>query len=131
MALTVDERKINELTSFQYTGTLKDETDTVIPLADLTTLTLTIYNLATLAVINSRSHQDIKNTNGGTFHATSGLLTMVFAPDDSPIIDGDLDFGEWEEHVALFEWTWDSGAKGGNHQITLYVVNLGKVGTGL
>lgn len=126
-SLTVAQRVVPEEASFQYTGYIKDETGTVIPLASLTTLTLTLYNKATGAIINSRNAQNVKNANNVTVHATSGLVTWSAKPADNPIIDTTLDAGETEEHVALFEWTYNSGADGGKHELSIYVRQLTKV----
>jgi len=59
---------------------------TPVPLANLDAVTLTLYEESGAAIINSRSGSDIKNTGGGTVHATSGLLTLLLSPDDMAVV---------------------------------------------
>ncbi len=127
MPLTRNQRRIREATTAQYTATLKDETGTVIPTADMTAITLTLYNDATAAIINSRDAQSVYDANGGTLHATSGLFTMIFTPADSPIVDTTLAHGVREIHIARFDFTWASGVKAGKHVLTLEVEQFLKV----
>ena len=127
MALTISQKTVNEGTTFKYEATLKDEAGVVIPSADLTTLTLTLYNVATAAIINSQTDTDVLNANNGTVHATSGLFTMIFKPLDNPIVTTATLAGEYEEHIALFEWTYNAGADAGKHELTIYVKQLAKV----
>lgn len=125
--LTPNERRVNELTTAEYTATITDEDgETPIPLADLSTVTLTLYDEASGSIINSRDDTNVKNTGPVTIHATSGLLTWTMAPADNPIV-GSVAVGGVEKHIALFEWTWDSGNKAGKHEVLIEVVNLGKV----
>lgn len=118
-AYTVPER-----TTQSFTATIKDETGTVIPLANMTTITITHYNRDTGVVIGARNGQDVKNANGGTYHATSGLFTMLFDPADMAIVDDTL---AMENHVALFAWTYSAGARRGQHEALFSVVNSAKV----
>jgi len=60
-----------------YTATLEDSDETAIPLANISAITLTLYNVADDSIINSREDQDVKNTNQVTIHSTSGLLTWA------------------------------------------------------
>ncbi len=124
--------RVNEGSTAVYTATLKDEADTVIPLAAMTTLVLTLYNkekqglLDTSGVqvdniINSRNALDVLNDNNVTYHATSGLLTWTMQKEDNTIVDDTLDS---ELHTALFTFTWSSGTKDGAHQVEIRVKNL-------
>ena len=108
----------------KITATLKDEDGLALALANVDTLVLTLYEEATGTIINSRSGSDIKNTGGGTLDATSGAFTLTLAPDDMAIIQTDRN-KEW--HVALIEWTYNSGADGGGKEIAFQVQNLVKV----
>jgi len=108
----------------QITGTLTDEAGVAIPGAALTTLKLWLYNTTGLTILNSRTAQDILNTNGGTVDG-AGLVTMRLDPADNQIIGAGVDGGE--EHVALFEWTWASGTKKGRHEVRFTLVNLAVV----
>ena len=116
---------IPEKATWRYTATLKDETETVVAAAQLTTLTLTLYALnAALTILNSVDATNILNTGRGTVHATSGLLTIVFEPADNPVVDATL---LEERHLALIQWTYAGGAKAGRHEVEFGVRNLAKV----
>jgi hypothetical protein len=108
---------VRERATAKYTATLQDENGTVIPLADLTTLKLTLYDKQTDEIINSRDEQGVLNENDVTFHATSGLLTWTMKPADNVIIGS----APREEHIALFEWTYAAGAKAGHHAASIIV----------
>jgi hypothetical protein len=111
---------INERTSARYTATLTDETGAPIDGTALDTATLTLYDVATEAVINSRSAQNVKNTNGVTISAL-GALVWVLSPADNAIVGT----GAIENHVALFTFTWGgTGAKACTHDVTIRVRNL-------
>lgn len=110
---------VNEHSIALYGAIIKDESDVAIAAASLTTLTLTLYNSDDAAVINSRSAQDVLNTNSVTVDS-SGVLAWTVQPADSVITGTD----EIETHVALFEFTWDSGAKRGSHEVTIKVRDI-------
>lgn len=118
--------EVEERSSAQYKATLKDEAGSVIALSDLTTITATIYSedSSTKAVINSRNAQDIKNANGGTFHATSGLLTLDLSEADNQVLDSAL---PRERHIVQLDFTYNGGAKTGRHRVRLVTLNLAKV----
>ena len=148
MTQTQQPFRFPEGTTAQITGIIQDETGAGIAAASLTTLKLTLYDLATDAIINSRTAQDVKNTNGGSVDA-SGNLTMVLTPADNVILGsastskalGDLMAArgsqplplggkarsQVETHVALFEFTYSSGTKAGKTEVFLDVLNLNKV----
>ena len=124
--LSVEDRKLDEGTSAKYTATIYDETETAILLADLTTITLTLYDYATGVIINSRNAQDVKNTNDVTITA-AGILAWTIKPADNAIITTALHKSAYERHIALFEYTWDSGTNAGKHELELEVRQLNKV----
>lgn len=111
---------VNEGSEIDYTATLKDKTDAAVPLASLTDIVLTLKDVETGEVINSRDAVSVKNTDGGTFHATSGLFTMTFDEDDNAIVTATA---RKEKHIATFLATW----AGGQHQwdVIVKVQNLG------
>ena len=117
---------VAEKATLRFTSTLVDETGTVVPLAGVSALTLTLYNRdsATKEIINSVSGVNILNVGRGTLHATSGLLTVTLEPNDNAIIDSASDL-EW--HRALIEGTYAGGAKAFKHEIDWQVRNLNKV----
>lgn len=118
---TVMTDAIPEKTTWRYSGVLNDELAAPIPAASLSTLKLTLYNLADLAILNGVSAVSILNTDRGTVDAL-GNLAITFLPADSPIVDATL--GE-ETHIALIEWTY--GAKAGRHEVEFKVRNMALV----
>ena len=126
MALSEAAATLLEATTGLYSATLKDENDTVISYADLDTLTVTYYNKADGSIINSRTQQDVLNKNNVTV-SEAGVLEWEIQPADTVIVDTTLTPGQKETHVALFEWTYDSGTNSGRHELTLYVKQLNEV----
>lgn len=112
----------NEHSTAKYTAVIKDEDDVAIAAASLTTLTLTLYNSAGGAIINSRDALDALNANNVAVDS-SGVLTWTMQPADNVISAA----GEFETHVALFEYTWAAGAKRGSHEVTLIVQDITKI----
>lgn len=113
---------ILERTSRKYSAAIKDLDGVAVPAASLATMVLTLYSLHSLAVINSRSAQNILNANNVTIDG-SGNLVWEVQPADNQILDDNLAI---EIHRALFEWTW-GGGKAGKHEVDFYVRNLNKV----
>lgn len=97
-----------------YTATLEDEAGDPVPLASLSTLTLTLINITTQAAVNSRDRQNVLNANNVTVHATSGLLTWNIQALDLPATAETY-------YLAVFEWSWSGGTKKGWHDLTLRV----------
>lgn len=115
-AQAVKERNVALLTA-----TFRDETGAALPAASLASVTLTLYDRDTQAIINSRSNQSILNANGGTVDA-NGLLTLTLATADNPILD---DTKKVEQHVALVRWTYGiGGVKEGREEFLVDVENL-------
>lgn len=116
--------KVAENSTAKITATVVDENGVGLAAASLTTITLTLYLKGTPATkINSRDDQDVKNTNGVTI-SSAGALVWTMEPDDNPIIDNSKSS---EDHIALFEWTYNSGAKAGKHEVEVTVQNLANV----
>ena len=124
--LTSKQRKLDEGTLAKYTATITDEAETAIALSAMTTLTLTLYDAETGTVINSRNDQDVLNTNNVTV-SSAGLLTWLIQPADNAIVGTRRRAGQYEKHVALFEYTWSSGSKASEHEVTLEIRQLDKV----
>jgi hypothetical protein len=111
---------IPEGSSARYTATLLDELGAGVPAASLTTLTLTLYDDKTGAIINGRNAQNVLNANGVSVDA-SGNLVWAITPADTPIVTDTL---QTETHYAVFKATWSSGAKGLSHAAPLTVTNM-------
>lgn len=96
---------------------------TLIPLASLLTLTLTLYVVQTdgsIAYVNSRNAQNVLNLNNVTVSA-AGVLTWAIQTADTALIEA-LPF---ERHIALFEWT--AAGVVGKCEIILIVQDLTEV----
>ena len=119
--------EINENNSAFAGWDVLDEQGQAVALVDVDTLTLTLYDDLTNGVINSRDVQSVLNANGGTYHATSGHISMQFEAADNPIV-GEWTRGRRESHTALFELSWDSGGGSWSGEIRILVSNLQRVG---
>lgn len=113
--------ELMEKASAQYTATLKDQNTTPIPGGNLTSLTLTLYDVTTGTILNSRNAQDVLNKNNVTVDG-NGLLTWLVQPADTAIVDPSR-LGE--THCAL--WTFVYNGWTGRHRVEMYVRNLTKV----
>jgi hypothetical protein len=107
---------VPERTTQKLTFTLKDETGAVIPGSSLTTCTLTLYDQTTGAIINNRNGVDVKANIDG-----QGVMTFTFLPADGQILNDALMF---EPHVALFQWTYNTGNSRGEYEVALVVRNV-------
>lgn len=108
-----------ELTTGRYTATIMKENGDPVKATELTALTLTLTDLETGAVINSRNSQDVLNKNGVAIDE-SGNLAWTLASADNTIISDTS--GPYEIHRAVFCATW--GTKKLYHKIDLKVMNL-------
>lgn len=81
---------------------LKDLDGLPIPGSEIDTLTLTLYDKATRAIINARDAQDVLQKNGVTVSEAGELIWMA-SPEDNPILSTTL---LMERHVVLFEYSW-------------------------
>lgn len=89
------------------------------------TLTLTLYASPRLGesagpIVNSRDAQDVLNANGVTVDSSGHVSWQMTAADTACVRSGSAS----EIHVALFQWTWDSGNKAGKHEIAHAIANL-------
>ena len=90
--------------------TFHDIAGDAIVKASLATLTVTLYDRTTLAVINSRSAQNVKDANNGTV-ANDGTLTLRLGASDNVIVGTSVAVGALEEHVVRLQWTWSDGVE--------------------
>lgn len=117
--------QVHEKENATFTATLEDSTGTPIPLAQLVTLTLTLYDVDTESIVNSRDAQNVLNTNNVTVHSTSGLVTWEMQTADNVLTTTTK---ATELHIALFQWTWGtSPVRAGRHEVGIRVTNLVKV----
>jgi len=116
---------VKEKSTAKYTAIIKDENDNVIPSSDLTALTLTLYNNddPDRPVINSRNAQNVLNANNVTVDSV-GALAWELQPLDNVITDRDPEF---ENHIALFQFEWDSGNRKSSHRIVVRVERINEL----
>lgn len=90
---------------------------------DISTLTLTLRDRKTGAVINSRQSQNIKDANNVT-GTTGGIWTWLLQVADNPIKDPTL---RTEEHRAIITWVTTANVTG-RWEIPISVINTDRVG---
>ena len=118
-----------EGTTGYYTFDLVDEADQGLDAAFLDSLTLTLSDVDSQQVINTRLNQDVLNVNNGTVTTDPGpplVTTMTFEiqPADTVILNPN----RWAEYRLLhFRWSWDSGRRVGAHVVQFGVENLSHV----
>ena len=124
------ELSINESTSHVVTATLKklDATNTLVALAsaDIDSIEMTLIEVRSGDIINSRQKQDVFDANNCTMHATSGLFTWEVQPEDTEILNTGTQVGAIEQHLATFTVVWDTD-KEMHFEIMLLVKNLRSV----
>jgi hypothetical protein len=82
--------------------------NTPILLTYISSLTHTLYDKATGSIINGRDDQDCLNDNNVTVDDT-GRMVIVYQPEDTTL---QVAGNDKEEHVSLFECTYDTGTGG-------------------
>lgn len=93
-------------------GAVLTQLDGVTPIGPgmLQSLTLTLVDEVTRAVINNREGQDVLNKNGVIVDVTggTGALQWIVSSADNPFVRAKPPpiFGELERHEAIFVWTW-------------------------
>lgn len=105
-----------ELSSGVYTATLLDHQGVVVPALD--SLVVWLRDVRTGTYINEREGQSLLDANGGTFAA--GVLTWAMDPADHMIVGS----RSVERHEAVFEATWDGGAKAKTWRVQWLVSNF-------
>lgn len=90
--------------SCNLTGTLKSTEGATI--TSITTLTLTLYDSTTGAIINSRNDQNVNGVNGGSF--TSGDYVIELDSADTSAV-GDIADNSSQDRVARLEFTYSDG----------------------
>lgn len=89
------------------TATITDATGADLNTDSILSLTLTLMNSTTGAVINGRNATNILNVGIGTV-ADNGdgkaVATIYLTGDDNPNLGTAV--GSLEEHIALLSWTW-------------------------
>lgn len=109
-----------------YSGTLTQEDGvTPVPGASIDSIVVTLTDVVTGAVINSRNQQSLINVNGGTFDVTgtTGAFSWELSADDNPFLRSSpppLE-AEQEMHQAIIEWSWNGSTRTGKKKIFIPV----------
>jgi len=114
-----------EGTTGLYSFELVDEAGEGIDSSFLDTLTLSLYDVDSHTILNSRQDQDILNANDGTVETAPGppvttTVTLAIQPADTVILNENRLV---EYRVLSFRWTWDSGRRVGRHAVQFGVEN--------
>ncbi len=109
---------VNEDSTAIYTATLSDETGP-IPGTDITSINVTLYDEVSDDIINARD----KSTDNITVNS-DGLLTWLLSAADNPILD---DKFHEEKHRALFQFSWQGGARKNEHEVSIFVKNYRRI----
>jgi hypothetical protein len=110
---------VNEKSTAIYTAVLQDQDGVIIPLADISALTISLCTLDGTE-INGRTDQNALNANGVTVDAL-GNLTFVMEPADTAIIFP-LTALPNEIHRATFKVVYSGGFS--NWDVDINVRNL-------
>jgi len=114
---------VQEGESANVTGSFQNGDDAIAKAAILS-VTFTLYDEATAAVINGRDGQDILDANGGSITA-AGVLTLKLQPADNCVV-GSIAAGRLEPHIGRVKWTWTDGllTRTGIQEFRIYVEKL-------
>jgi hypothetical protein len=109
-------------TTARYSLQLTDEAGAALTLTQVTTVTLTIFDLGVKppVVIAGTWPRDVKNVAPGGVVSSSGLLTLTLSPTDNALIDEThaYELRRWRVH-----WTHATGAKAQTFEVDRVLVN--------
>jgi hypothetical protein len=118
---------INEGESAKYATQLAASTGEPFPIAALAAARLTLFDISTGTIINSRNDQDVLNTNDVTIDA-DGLLTWNVQPADNPVLDRSSKPVERHRAMFLLRWHQVGGGVGiGVHEFEVRVRRRGPI----
>lgn len=103
-----------------YKGQLQDDLGNPISAASLTTLTLSIVDTVTKAVVNGVSAVNILNTGRGAVDS-AGNLTVTLGPADTALL---VASDPQEYRSLILDWTFAVGAKTGRHQVDFLIIAM-------
>lgn len=103
-AVTIAKIKINELNSAYVEGTIVDEQGLPVPKTSVSAFEMTRTQQDGTVITAASS---ILDTNGGTYHATSGLFTLTLGKALQTLI-GTVAIGQRQTQYVLLVLTWGS-----------------------
>jgi hypothetical protein len=104
-------------TTPEYSGVLVDANGNPIAGSQLTTLTLSLVDTVTKAVVNSCTDANILNTGRGTIDAL-GNLKINFLKTDTQLLDTTH---KREYRSAVIIWTYNAGAGVGTREVKMMI----------
>ena len=122
---TRTELEVNENSYAPVMLTLTSDGTTAIASASIDSIEMTLIDVQSGDIVNSRQKQDVFGANNCTMHATSGLFTWTVLVLDTTIV-GTTPIGQREHHLATLTVTWDT-TKQLQFEIQLNVLNLRSV----
>lgn len=117
---------VAEGTTTPFSATIRDDAGDPIAAPDLTTLTMTLYEYATKAILNERDAVDVLNANEGTVSA-GGVFAFLLTKEDNVSVAAAV--GRREAHVLALDYTWDTPTKTARTEIIFDLTNLYDVPT--
>jgi hypothetical protein len=96
-----------------YTFLVVDEDGVPVDSAQVTSLTLTYYDVLSGAIINGRDNQDVLNTNDVTLVTDPGpplVTTVTWSLQRADTLCLWPAFA-WEQHGMIWRWTWSGGTR--------------------
>jgi hypothetical protein len=102
-----------------YRAQLVDDLGNAIPAAALTTLTLSIVDAVSGAVVNGCQQANILNAGRGAVDAQGNLTVTLGAQDTALLAAGDVQ----EFRSLIFDWSY-GGGKTGRHQVDFPIIAL-------
>lgn len=103
-----------------YQATFKDETGKPIGRSALTSITLTIVDTVSKAIINGVQDTDILNNDRGTVD-DNGNLVIIFQEADMALLNA---ADTLEERSLIIIWTYNGGSRKGLHQVDFQIQAL-------
>lgn len=119
------DKVINEGASAFFEASLEDENGAPVGSAAIQSVTMNYYHLATGAIINNRSNQNVLNANGVTISPTGALVWELDEADTSIVsaVNG------YDEHRAEFKVVWGPDNRRMNFDVAIYVRDFKFVGS--
>jgi hypothetical protein len=114
---------INEGSSATYEADFVDVDGSAV--IDVASINFTLFDLKTNIIINKRKNIDVLNVNGGAFTPADGHFKLNLTDMDNPVLNQRLRI---EEHLGLFKFKYNGGAKAGSHQVVIQVLNINRLG---
>jgi hypothetical protein len=106
--------------TFVFEGKLQDQAGTAVGSAELQSLTLSVADTNTKAIINSVSAVDILNTGRGRVD-DQGNLAVTLLPADTALQDPN---SSREYRSLIIDFVYNRGSSKGRHQVNIVIVAL-------